>query len=113
MEINKGQKEFDFTEHMEDENFRVLFTRIIQNQVETDDEQYHKKTQKLSMVYNEHPEAVDNVLICLTGWTYNSLYQMAKGCHKDCMDEAELSHEEGYDAYDVAMHDVAFCGYLS
>jgi len=107
------QAVLDFTEHMEDENFRVLFTRVIQNQVETDDEQYHKKTLKLSMVYEKYPEAVDDVLICLTGWTYNSLYKMAKGIHRDCMSDVELSHEEGYDPYDVQLHDVAFCGYLN
>ena len=103
----------DFTEHMEDEDFRVLFTRVIQNQVETDDEQYHKKTLKLAMVYEKYPDAVNDVLICLTGWTYNSLYKMAKGIHRDCINDEDNLKEEGYDPYDISLHDVAFCGYLN
>lgn len=60
-------------EILQSEGLLYQLTETINEEIQNDDEPLDKKARNLLIAYIEHPEAVDEVMMSLCGWTMESL----------------------------------------
>lgn len=70
--INMINKEL-INEILQSEGLLYQLTETINEEIQNDDEPLDKKARNLLIAYIEHPEAVDEVMMSLCGWTMESL----------------------------------------
>ena len=90
------QLELDF-DTLDEEHMRVLFMRMIHAAMDSDDCPYQKKTRDLLVMCDRHGKAaVDDTLIALTGWSFESLLKFTKNAFegKDRDDVWHIDCEE-------------------
>ena len=66
---NKEQIE----EFLQNEGLLFQLTELIHEEINMDDEPYNKVARNLLDAYVQNPEAVDEVMMSLCGWTMESL----------------------------------------